>query len=137
MSTGRVLAICAALVAGLAVAVSIWLNPPSENRARAMDAERIWRLGQIERAINDYYRLRQKLPSNLEELEADNSELVRENLLDPNTGAPFGYEVVGEQDYRLCAIFERSTDVKSHPPGIRKHKAGRDCFDNKVIVPRP
>ncbi len=68
MSIGKVLAVGAALVAGLAVAASIWLNPPAENRARAMDSQRLWRISRIESAINNHYRLHQKLPANLEEL---------------------------------------------------------------------
>jgi hypothetical protein len=136
MSIGRILAVAAALVAGFAVATSIWLNPPSENRARAMDSQRLWRLSQIERALNNHYRLRQKLPVNLKELESDNSDLARENLLDPDTRQPFEYEVVGETGYRLCAIFERSTESEPHLLQVRRHKSGRDCFDQKVTVPK-
>jgi hypothetical protein len=135
MSIGKILAMGAAFVASFAVATSIWLNPPSENRARAMDDQRVRQLGQIESAINNHYRLRQKLPAHLEELEADKGNLAPEKLLDPGTGKPFEYEVVGEKDYRLCAIFERSTDGEHNLRGNRLHKAGRDCFDYKVKVP--
>ena len=136
ISIGTVLAVGAALVAGFAVATSIWLNPPSENRARAMDSQRLWRLSRIESAVNNHYWLRQRLPSNLEELTASKSDLARENLLDPSTGQTFEYEAVGEKDYRLCAIFERSTEGEPRLLQVRRHKAGRDCFDQKVTVPK-
>ena len=134
MSIGKVLALGAALVAGFAVATSIWLNPPSANRARAMDSQRLWRLSRIESAINNHYRLRQKLPANLEELTADKSDFTPENLLDPDTGQTFEYEAVGEKDYRLCAIFERSAEGEPQRLYVRRHKAGRDCFEQKVTA---
>jgi hypothetical protein len=134
MNVGKLLAISAAVVVALAVAISIWLDPPSENRARAMDGQRLWRLSRIESAINNHYRLRQRLPANLQELEVDKSDLGLQNLIDPGTGEPFEYEVVGEKDYRLCATFERSADGDRDLLYTRTHKAGRDCFDQKVIV---
>jgi hypothetical protein len=100
-----------------------------------MDYQRVRQLSRIEGAISNHYRLRQKLPANLEELVADKSDLAPETLLDPGTGQPFQYEIVGEKEYRLCAIFERSTDEEHHLRSIRRHKAGRDCFDQKVVVP--
>ena len=132
MSIGKVLAVGAALVAGLAVAASIWLNPPAENRARAMDSQRLWRISRIESAINNHYRLHQKLPANLEELTID---LAPENLRDPGTGQTFEYEAVGERGYRLCAVFERSADVEPNRSYGRRYKAGRDCFEEKVKAP--
>ena len=132
VNIGKLLAVGAALVAGLAAAVSIWLDPPSENRARAMDAQRLLRLSRIESAINSHYRLREKLPATLDELETDKGYLIRNDVLDPGTEQPFEYQVVGEKDYRLCAVFERSSDEEPRALYGRVHKAGRDCFDGKV-----
>jgi hypothetical protein len=134
MSIGKVLALSAALVAGLAVAASIWLNPPSENRARAMDSQRLWQLSRIESAISNHYRLHQKLPANLGELTADKSDLAHGNLRDPGTGQMFEYEAVSERGYRLCAVFERGVDNEPRLY-VRRHKAGRDCFEQKVEAP--
>jgi hypothetical protein len=134
MSIGKILAAGAILVVALAVAASIWLDPPSENRARAMDSQRLWRMSRIEMAINDHYRLRQKLPATLDELEFDKSYLGRHELLDPDTERPFEYEVAGEKDYRLCAVFDRSSEEEARILYARRHKAGRDCFDHKVVV---
>ena len=134
MSIGKVLALGAALVAGFAVATSIWLNPPSANRARAMDSQRLWQLSRIESAISNHYRLHQKLPANLEELTADKSDLAYASLRDPGTGQMFEYEPVSESGYRLCAVFERGVDNEPQPY-VRKHKAGRDCFEETVKAP--
>jgi hypothetical protein len=134
VSIGKILAAGAVLVVALAVMASIWLDPPSENRARAVDAQRLWRLSRIEVAINDHYRLRQKLPASLDELQFNKGYLGRHELLDPDTDRPFEYEVVGEKDYRLCAVFDRSSEDESRTVYLRRHKAGRDCFDNKVVA---
>lgn len=135
VNIGKILAVCAALVAGLAVATSIWLNPPSENRARAMDMQRVRQLDRIKGAIDYHYQLRQKLPANLEVLEKDRGSFTAQNRLDPGTGQPFEYEIVGDRDYRLCATFERSIEGDSTVYTNRRHQAGRNCFDHKVIVP--
>lgn len=135
MNIGKILGVAAGLVAGAAVAVSIWLNPPAENRARAMDMERGWRLSRIESAIVGYHRLENKLPASLEELVSGNSVLSQDNLRDPVTGEVFGYEIVDETSYRLCANFERSTENDNAVSGVRRHKSGRDCFDQKVTTP--
>lgn len=131
MTIGKILGVGAALVAGGAVAASIWLNPPSENRARAMDNERHLRLNMIRTAINEHYRLREKLPATLQDL-GDTLGRSSDDILDPVTKQPFDYEVVGEKEYRFCAIFERSEDG-SRRKHVRGHKAGRNCFDGKVI----
>ena len=100
-----------------------------------MDSQRLWQLGRIESAINNHYRLHQKLPANLEELTADKIDLAPENLRDPGTGQMFEYEAVGEREYRLCAVFERSADVEPNRSYGRRYKAGRDCFEEKVKAP--
>jgi hypothetical protein len=127
------LAIGAGIVVAGAVTISIWLDPPGENRARSLDRDRIWRLTWTENAINSHYRLHKKLPANLEELESGSQYLRRVQYQDPGTGKPFEYEVVGERDYRLCAVFERSSEDEPLLNYGRKHTAGRNCFDQKLI----
>lgn len=137
MTMGRILGFGAALAATLAVAASIWLNPPSENRARMLDAQRVSQLSTIEGAINMHYRKHKKIPGSFEELATVTRDYDRTTLLDPGTGQPFEYEVLNEKGYRLCITFERSTDDDPSLTYARQHKAGRDCFENQVIVITP
>jgi hypothetical protein len=131
MHLGKLLAIGTALAAVLAVSTSLWLDSPTANRARAMDTERMRRLGLITAAINTYFVSHKTLPSDLEALDAEKTPLPYAKWRDPNTDQPIEYEIAGEKSYRLCANFERASDERTaYYSG--KHGAGRDCFDYKV-----
>jgi type II secretory pathway pseudopilin PulG len=132
-SDGRLLAGLAAVVAIAAVAASIWLNPPSVVRARALDQKRLQYLGTTESAIKSYYDVHHALPSDLKALDGDNNPWAN-NWHDPETQQPFGYEIVNQTSYRLCAVFARHSEKDDSPydPSPKKHGAGRDCFQNSV-----
>jgi hypothetical protein len=130
MNAGKALAIGAALTAMLAVSISLWLNPPAENRARALDLERMRRLKFVELAVDKYFVDHQTLPRSLDALDAEKNQLVFQNWHDPDSDQPFSYEVTGDTSYRLCANFARSSENQSSQ--YDKHKAGPDCFDVKT-----
>ena len=134
MTVGKILGFGAAIVATLTVVTFICLSPPWENRPRVLDAQRRSQLSSVEGAINMHYRVHQKLPATLEELQKSAKNFGRTILLDPGTGQPFEYEVVNERDYRLCVTFERSTDDDLSLTYARQHKAGRNCFENKILA---
>jgi hypothetical protein len=132
MNAGKLLAIGAAITAALAVATSIWLNPPAENRARALDVERSSRINILQAAVTGYFTKHQTLPKDLDALnEIKNLASTQWNLQDPATGEPFGYEIVDEKNYRLCANFERPSDGRPLNPAFI-HKSGRDCVEYQV-----
>jgi type II secretory pathway pseudopilin PulG len=135
LGDGRLLAVLAAIVAIAAVATSIWLNPPSEIRARTLDQQRLQNLAQTENAINLYYNLHQALPSDLQAL--DREGMTQTIWHDPETQRPFEYEILSESSFRLCAVFSRPSDTsdgKNNPYGysFRTHSAGRDCFQQTL-----
>jgi len=133
-SNGKFLAILAGIIAIAAVVTSIWLNPPSEIRARKLDQIRLSGLQFTENAIAMYYRAHHTLPAGLNVLDNENRSLNYSNWHDPETQRPFDYEIVTETSYKLCAVFSRSSDKEDNPYNylFRKHSAGRDCFQQDV-----
>lgn len=134
MNIGKLLAVGCALVTFAAVATSIWLDPPAEYRAHAMDGKRLGRLRTVESSISAYFNLNQKLPANLEVLDEQRHRLTSDDWHDPATGQPFEYEIIGDRSYKLCATFERASEERFYSYGY-KHNAGHDCFENKITPP--
>jgi type II secretory pathway pseudopilin PulG len=133
-SNGKFLAILAGMIAILAVVTSIWLNPPSEIRARKLDQVRLSGLQSIENAISMYYRAHHALPAGLNVLDNESRWLNYKNWHDPETQHPYEYEIVNETSYKLCAVFSRSSDKEDnfYDYSFRKHSSGRDCFQQSV-----
>ena len=72
------------------------------------------------------------LPASLEEVVAE-ARFRRPGIRDPQTGELYGYEVVGDSRFRLCAGFNAERDesfdvVWNHPPG-------RHCFEIDALRP--
>jgi len=136
-NSGKVLSVIAALVALAAVTTSIWLNPPSENRARSLDQERLDGLKLTERAINKYYDIHHALPADLKVLDTERNQPIQASWYDPQTHEPLEYKILDQQSYSLCARFARNSDWQN--PGeydFKKHSAGRDCFEYNVSLPK-
>ena len=132
--SGKTLSILAGLVAVAAVVTSIWLNPPSENRARALDQKRLEGLQSTEYAISRYFNNHNALPADLRALDCETNQPIQANWHDPETNQPVEYQITGARSYRLCANFSRSSDRQEDSEGynFKKHGAGRDCFEYKV-----
>ena len=127
---GKVLSILAAIAAVAVVSISIWLNPPSENRARALDQKRLDGMKRTESAICDYFKSHHALPADLKALDSERNQSIQASWHDPETQQPLEYTVTGQDTYRLCATFDRSSDWQnSDEYGFKKHSAGRDCLD--------
>jgi hypothetical protein len=128
-SAGKMLSILTALVAIAAVSTSIWLNPPSETKARSLDRERLDGLRTTAFAIKKYFDVQHALPADLKALDSERNQPIQANWHDPETHQPIEYEIIGLQTYRLCATFDRNSDWQR--PGdydFKKHSAGHDCF---------
>ena len=135
--SGKTLSILAALVAVTAVAASIWLNPPSENRARLLDEKRLEGLSNTEFAISRYYNNHDALPVDLRGLDCATNQPIQANWHDPETHQPLEYQITGARSYRLCAKFARSSDGQNPEAyDFKKHGAGRYCFEYKVKPPK-
>jgi hypothetical protein len=132
-SSGKVLSILAALVAVAAVSTSIWLNPPSENRARSLDQERLQGLRTTEFAISKYFDIHHALPADLNALDSEKNQPIQANWHDPETHQPLEYKIVNEQSYSLCASFDRNSDWQNPEEyDFKEHSSGRDCFEYNV-----
>lgn len=135
-NTGKALSIVAVLVALAAVSTSIWLDPPSDNRARTLDGERVEGMERTQYAIRKYYRLNRVLPADLKVLDSQNIEALRVNWQDPETRQPLEYQIISEKSYRLCARFARNSDPQDFEArSSQKYTAGRDCFECNVTLP--
>ena len=107
---GKVLSIVVTLVAVAAVSISIWLDPPSQTKARSLDRERLNGLRVTENAIWKYFDVHQALPADLKALDIEKNQPMQANWDDPETHQPIEYKITGERSYRLCAQFAYNSD---------------------------
>ena len=136
-NSGKMLSVLAALVAVAAVTTSIWLNPPSENRAGSLDRKRLDGLKLTESAISKYFDVHHALPADLKALDSEKNQPIQANWHDPETHQPLEYKIIGEQSYSLCAKFARNSDWQDPEEiSFKKHSAGRDCFEYNVSLPK-
>ncbi len=131
---GRWLAIAAsALVAVTVVCALLVMGSPAQQRMRALDARRVQELTAISRAIQLYAAQKATLPATLTNLDGAGQWL---SLEDPVKGSPYGYAATGRKTYRLCAVFESSTQAADVRGGWVAaewtHPAGHQCFDRKA-----
>lgn len=119
------------------------VGPPSEERARRMDTQRVNDLQQVTSAVDQFYNQTnyQRLPTSLEELRgAQNVYLA--SIRDPQTKEPYQYNTINALSYSLCATFETPVDTSkqepsyTHMPGntFWDHPAGEKCYTLKVNV---
>ncbi len=131
------------------VAVGLYLaGSPVAERDRQFDQERVNALQQIASAIDGYYLRNQTLPASLDDLAAKSGQDYSVgSITDPESGAPYEYQVTGSATYELCATFSVSSvpetsvgaprAVAPYPtkpgynlydPAFWQHGPGRTCF---------
>jgi hypothetical protein len=130
----RALALAAsAAVLGALVGAFAVLDPPGVQRQRRMDEHRVNDLVKLKAATETYWSQHKKLPPDLESLGREPGLVVPRK--DPETGAPYVYEVTGEFSYRLCADFARDSSEQESMLGyatVWVHGAGRHCFEQTI-----
>ena len=109
-----------AVVAGLMV-----LGSPAEERLRRLDEKRLQDQQEISRATNGYWVRNGRLPASLDDLLQEPSVHVQSH--DPDTGQTYGYRVVGDNSYELCADFQHQS-VEESVNRFWSHDVGRHCF---------
>jgi hypothetical protein len=118
-----VIVVAAAVGVGLSLIESPW-----ESRARRMDVQRACDLDQLARDVDVYRSRRGTLPASLEELAAEPA--LGLSRTDPEQGVPYGYRVVDDAQFEICAVFAMESGVA--PSGVERqfwsHGAGRQCF---------
>jgi hypothetical protein len=136
----------AAIATALAVATVSWgfveVGSPGIERVRKLDERRIDDLREIQGEIANISlgatrhepvaerRLQRPLPATLEAVAREARDL-RPRIVDPETGEPYGYEVLDENRFRLCATFRDARDEDRDPRW--NHPAGQHCFDFDVL----
>jgi len=98
----------AAIVVVSLIAAFVFVESPAETRDRKYDSIILQRFSQIDSAMNDYYNSKKKLPENLEVLAAYANYLAPADLTYPDRQDRFGFNVLGEEKYQLCADFKTS-----------------------------
>ncbi len=132
------IAITSACIVGFFV-----VGPPSEERARRMDMQRVNDLQQVMSAVDQFYNQTnyQRLPTSLEELRgAQNVYLA--SIRDPQTKEPYRYNTINTLSYSLCATFETPVDTSNQQPSYTympgntfwDHPTGEKCYTLKVNV---
>lgn len=137
-----IIIIAAAIVTGFFV-----VGSPKEERMRRFDEQRVQALQMIQSHIGEFYRAKEILPKNLEELNDQFRGVVIPK--DPETGATYEYEVKSRLSFALCADFNKPNI--DEPQGVEKpipapslighspfgletwaHGEGKTCFDRNI-----
>lgn len=136
----------ASAVVGVALVSGVFLvGPPSLERVRRVDAQRANDIKVISEevfnvTVGSSWRnpaipltMKQTLPSSLDDVRAG-ARQRRPRIVDPETGRPYEYQVMGESTFRVCASFAQ---VRDNPGDIAwNHPAGRHCFEFDALNPR-
>jgi hypothetical protein len=108
----------------------VMLGPPGEERARRLDQRRARDLQGIGLGVDAYWTIKGRLPASLEEVSKE-AGVASFSASDPVTGAPYSYRVVGDQNYELCATFDRASSPRS-AGDLWTHGAGMRCFTRRA-----
>ena len=136
---GRWIAILASVVVvATIVAAIVVMGSPSTQRLSRLDERRVTDLGNLVQAIQAYREAHDRLPADLPVLAAEPGSRLA--IVDPDTGQPYGYAVLGAREYQLCARFDTDTAATMEPPvawvpGDWNHGIGTRCFKRSVVVP--
>lgn len=118
--------VLAAIGAGLVV-----IGSPEEERARRLDTRRVEQLTDIARSVDLFWTREGHLPASLEALRPVTGANL--TLVDPDTGAAYGYRVVEAATYELCADFHYASEVtRGVRDGNWTHGSGRHCFTREA-----
>ncbi|MCA9782767.1 MAG: hypothetical protein KDC10_04350 [Calditrichaeota bacterium] len=137
MTGARLLRIASAIVLVillLVLARSLGVLPsPAEQRLLRLDELRVSHLEGLVVAIDAYWNDHGRLPDSLRVLAEDPRASLE--LVDPMHGTDYGYRILDESRYRLCATF--STASPEPDPGRRTrrtwlHPQGEFCWELDV-----
>jgi hypothetical protein len=131
--SGRTLVILAGAATTVAVVAAIYLETPSEARARRLDERRVKDLVTIESTVKEYWNRRKELPPSLGAIAGTG---LQPPLTDPESQAPYRYSQKGAESFELCATFARASDKSRGDRPVHDvrwaHGSGLTCFDRSV-----
>lgn len=127
-----------ALVLVVFVVGIFFMDKPSTVRNQRQDQEIINDFSQIENAVQMFYQINKKLPTNLEDLKNTNGVYISDNeLVSPVTKEFYEYKVVNDSTYDLCAEFKLATDKDDqryyYASPKWNHEAGYQCFSSVIV----
>ncbi len=108
---GAGVVVLASIVSGFFI-----MGSPNQIRLYRFDDQKVNDLTNIQYQIVNYWQSKEKLPATL----ADLQDPISGNIipLDPQTGAPYTYQVTGRLSFKLCATFNAETQANS--PGVSR-----------------
>ena len=135
-------------IVGAVVLVSIisgfvLVGTPTEQRGIRFDTERVNDLQQIQWQVVNYWQSKDELPASLDDLN-DPLDSFMVKTTDPETEQSYGYNVIDDTTFELCATFSAPTPDYAKqqaslqiPGGIREesnwnHEAGMVCFERTI-----
>lgn len=132
-----------ALVVAVAIVFGFThIEMPKAQRAIILDQQRVSDLSQMQSQIGEYYRIKQALPANTDELTNIGFGYILPT--DPESHEPYAYTAKASTTFEVCADFateggETGKDEYSiaYPiggmtTGSWEHKAGRTCFSRTI-----
>lgn len=125
---------------------------PFETRGKRFDEQRVSDISTLSYSIENYYRQKNRLPQTLSEIPKDS--LYGKDIKDPESNQPYGYQVLNNTNYKLCADFSTDSSKSKRPQDIYslygsnakfQHPQGNYCFDlntegivlNPTAIPSP
>lgn len=122
----------------LVIATFVVVGSPQQARLARLDVERISDLSAIMYSVENYYSTEETLPTSIADIPS--AQIDSQTLVDPSTNEAYGYHVVGETEYTLCATFDTDTQDPTKPRDSAgayydtdwSHPAGGYCFEKTV-----
>ena len=116
------------------------LGAPGEQRDLRLDRERVSNLVDIARNVDIYWSLNGTLPRSFEEMSGSRFSIRSVN--DPESDNQYGYNVVEDSAYELCAVFSTDTDESGASERLFSDRAwahgiGLTCFQLKAEAVDP
>ena len=118
------------VIAGLGYSIFL-MGTPGQQREIRLDRERVEHLSNISDNIDVYWGLNGELPRSMNDMAG--SRYYIQSIEDPETGIPYEYNITGEAEYELCAVFAAGADRRGYPDRrfsekAWDHGAGKTCF---------
>lgn len=110
----------------ISIGVAIWFaGSPATARLHGSDQQRLRDLRALSHRVDQYWQQHDSLPGSLAVLAARRGNRHLE-IRDPVSAAVYGYTVVGDRTYQLCAVF--ATASSDAVKRFWRHPHGQHCF---------
>lgn len=128
-----------AVMLGSVIAGFFIIGTPATQRKRRFDEQRVQNLQMMQNQVINYWTQKGALPSDISFLNDSISGFVTPT--DPKTNQAFGYRIINQSTFELCADFETVNDnSKSMLEGQYydsfnqnwNHRAERTCFNRQI-----